>query len=107
VDAHTTLPVGLVAELLPKLRRLRVESVKTSRQGFDVTFVHTPGTKPIHFKVSYAAHPHPQEVAGERLQFLSYEGNGVHVFKFAGHPPFAGTVVKVEGLTFNCQLALK
>jgi hypothetical protein len=107
VVIDTPLPPGLVAELLPKLRRLHVEAVKHSHQGFEVSFTHHSQAAVVQFKIFYAAHPPPRKVQTGQLQSLRYEGNGVHVLKLAGQPPLAGTVIKVEGLTFASALTLK
>jgi hypothetical protein len=107
VDRRTTLPPGLVAELLPKLRNLRVTAVTRSPEGFAVSFVHRHHGTAHPFKISYAAYPPPSQVSNGYLQQLSYEGNGVHVLKFRGHPPLAGTVVSVDNITFATPLHLK
>jgi hypothetical protein len=107
VDVDASLPVGLVAELLPRLRQLHVKTVQRTQHGFAVTFSHESKEKRVRFKIFYAAHPPPIKVYAGQLQALSYEGNGVHVLKFRGHPPLAGTVVRVEGLTFGSSLTLK
>lgn len=106
MEATATLPNGLVAELLPKLRGLRITSVTASLKGFNVAYVHETRQHKTEFTVYYMAHSR-QEVYDGSLQYLSYEGNGVHVLKLARRPPFAGTVSKVEGLTFATPLELR
>ena len=106
MEATTTLPVGLVAELLPKLRGLRVTSVSASLKGFRVSYVHETRHHKVEFTVYYAVHSR-QEVYDGSLQYLSYEGNGVHVLKLARRQAFAGTVIKVEGLTFATVVELR
>jgi hypothetical protein len=98
---------GLVAELLPKLRNLRVTAVTRSSEGFAVSFVHQHHGAAHPFKIFYAAYPPPSQVPHGHLQQLRYEGNGVHVLKFRGHPSLAGTVVGIDNLTFATPLHLK
>jgi hypothetical protein len=107
VDAHATLPVGLIAELLPRLQKLSITSVEPSERGFTVHYVHKTRHTTVSFNVDYGVYPVPNTIPGSVLQSLSYEGNGVHVLKFARRPAVAGTVIGVEGLTFSTPLDLK
>jgi hypothetical protein len=107
VDANTTLPVGLVAELLPKLRKLSITSVQPSQQGFTVHYRHKTRHTTVSFQVDYGVYLVPKTIPGGVLQSLNYEGNGVHVLKLARRPALAGTVIGVEGLTFLTPLDLK